>query len=355
MKLHCTYSGMHYTLPDFPKATLKKPHPIFSAPQKTLLRASEEFLAGHSTPQETILLFLALASSTGLLIFRDPFDAGPVPEDAASLLAAHMEPLAVAVGQLYFLTDKGLDLPQVVCSRADNNNTARSLVRCVRIWREAITEYGRQAASASAARDLLRAEERLQRAHKMLKLRPTTYANTLAEWACTVGAFPENEVSTPRHARIPKAQWYKEIIRNCVLRNGKSLAQEISEVIDFCEENIPVEDYTIHAISLMDALRGEYRAKFNTLGYSISAPRASNIPLTRDEQEAKAKELELLRSIREAAPGTGSKPERSQFSTDFQFIRAMAAWRLAQTLDAAESTPSSPAQPVAAGDSPEGA
>lgn len=341
MKLTCTKSGIALTVPEFAKSALPDgahhyTHPIFSATPKVLIRCMDDFLAQRLAPQETILLFLAIADSTGHMVFRHPFQC-PTSEDgvldAAALFSAHMQGLASVATKVSALKGSDAEIPKFVCERPLQQNTAAELVRCVAVWQEALDAFAAGHLSATKARQVLRLEEHLARATKLLQTRPGTYANTIAEWACLVGAFPDNPVSTHKHSRIAKSEHFKEVIKSCILRDGKALATEIAQVLEFCEDNISVEEHTIHGLALFEALRQEYRVKFSTLGYSLSVPRASSVPLTRDEEAAKAREVALLQEIRSGAPT--EQPTRKSFSSDFAFMRAMAAWRASQALAAA--------------------
>jgi hypothetical protein len=345
MKLNCAKSGIVITAPEF-RLTLAEnshnyTHPIFSASPKSLVKALDDFNASRLSEQEIILLFLAIADNTRLIHWRQPF---AISDNAAAVFSTKMNALALAATRIIHLKAKGLEVPEYVCETRDKQNTAAAFSRIVTIWTECIEDFSTKHANMVRERSLLKAEEHMQRAHLMMRKRPATYARAIASWASMAGEFPVQIICTAKHAAISVKEHWEAVIISCVLKDGKASAQDIAGLLEYCEQHVPAG--TIHAFALFESLRAAYAAKHNYYGFSISSPViAKAIPLTEQEQLAKAKEIELLKAMRVNAPK--DKPTRNQFATDFAFLRAMAAWNASTVvLPPAAVVVPAPASPV---------
>lgn len=314
MKYTCAKSGFVITTPEFRHSLADNSHsathPIFSARPQLLLRAFDDFLASKLNDQEIILLYLAIADSTGLLTWRSRFEYTP---EAPGLLASKLEALVRVSATVKALAETGDELPGYVVCKQDAQNTAAGFARIVTLWTEGIAEIELFNKNLARNRALIRAEEHMDRSATLMRKRPAQYARAVASWAATVGEF------APAVSEV----WQKIII-GALIKDCRYHSSDVLKVLEYCEENVPAG--STHAFTLFDGLRTAYAAKVHVFGVDRTA-KYQNM-LSPEDFRASEREVALLKEMRKGAPTV--KPNRADFPNAFLFLRALAAWNAAQ-------------------------
>lgn len=333
MKAICCKSGITISVPEF-GGTAAGPvqHPIFSASATQLVRYYTEYQRQRLSEQETILLFLAIADSTQHIIWETPFK---LTDNALPIFNNHFGQLVSVVNSINTIRHPGMAVPQFAVRAKSGSNVAGAFIGCIDAWRQCVAEFGQRHRVAAEGKELLRLEAVIARSNGLLRSRPKTYARVVAEWADVAGQFPNDATCTAHHPMIPRNEYWKEIIRDAIVDNSntKHPIREVAAVLEWCESEI--EMGSTHGYTLLTALRAVVINTRKSVDFGVLTSASSwdmrILPLDPEERRAVQSALDLAKDVAANAPA--NKPLREHYATDFQFLRASAAWRAAKSLE----------------------
>lgn len=324
MKILCSKSGIEFTAEHFPGTFFSRElhHPIFSLEQKKLLSYTGKWAAGELTPTDSYLLFLALLNSSEQIQFRISCKKTPMTD---SIVANNMEYLVRTVIKLNAIRTPGTLFPFFAITA--ETCTLSNVHHWIEVWENCWKDFESGARRDIIHRELSRRETALQRMiknpHKPIK----EYAPQIAEWASTAGSFPTFLIPNPftkDSKKIPLSTYWKEVIirstRNEYLYTIPD--NDLQELLDHCEENIPPGSIYSHA--LFEALRHALAKKKNFLGLGDMDLRSTYQIL----DDPKDVESANFKAMIDSAPI--EVPRREQYPTQFAYMKAKLRWDLAK-------------------------
>lgn len=324
MKILCSKSGIEFTAEHFPGTFFSRElsHPIFSLEQKKLLSYTGKWAAGELTPTDSYLLFLALLNSSEQIQFRTSCKRTPLTN---SIVANNMEYLVRTVIKLNAIRTPGTLFPYFAVTA--ETCTLANVHHWIEVWENCWRDFESGSRRDIIHRELARRETALQRMiknpHKPIK----EYASQIAEWASTAGSFPTFLISNPftkEKKQITLSTYWKEIIirstRNEYLYTIPD--NDLQELLDHCEENIPPGSIYSHA--LFDSLRNAQKKKNNFLGLGDMDLRSTYQIL----EDPKDVESANFKAMIDSAPL--EVPRREQYPTQFAYMKAKLRWDLAK-------------------------
>lgn len=303
MKIICAYSGLQYSIPEhFPGIRLVsiEVHPIFAASPETLANCYAAWVHRELKPEETYLLALALLHSTDLVEFRT---AASFSDSGAQtgILNTHLQSLFNITQLLVNVPHPQFIAPKIVISE-DTANLS-SLAQWVRIWREAYEDFRSGQIESAAADALKKKEQALAKFINSSEIPEHKYAHVLADWAALAAGFPAEY-----------AAYWKECIIKCYQAQSALVIPPVhlQDIREWCEEHI--DEYSCGSI-------------FSYRLYSL----ISAVQDCREDFEllpASGNQAHLQAAI-DSAPTT--EPIRNEYATQLDYMRAKAAWILAQS------------------------
>ncbi len=324
MKILCSKSGIEFTAEHFPGTFFSRElsHPIFSLEQKKLLSYTGKWAGGELTPTDSYLLFLALLNSSEQIQFRTSCKRTPLTN---SIVANNMEYLVRTVIKLNAIRTPGTLFPYFAVTA--ETCTLANVHHWIEVWENCWRDFESGSRRDIIHRELARRETALQRMiknpHKPIK----EYAPQIAEWAATAGSFPTFLIPNPftkEKKQITLSTYWKEIIirstRNEYLYTIPD--NDLQELLDHCEENIPPGSIYSHA--LFDSLRNAQKKKNNFLGLGDMDLRSTYQIL----EDPKDVESANFKAMIDSAPL--EVPRREQYPTQFAYMKAKLRWDLAK-------------------------
>ncbi len=324
MKILCSKSGIEFTAEHFPGTFFSRElsHPIFSLEQKKLLSYTGKWAAGELTPTDSYLLFLALLNTSEQIQFRTSCKRTPLTN---SIVANNMEYLVRTVIKLNAIRTPGTLFPYFAVTA--ETCTLANVHHWIEVWENCWRDFESGSRRDIIHRELARRETALQRMiknpHKPIK----EYAPQIAEWASTAGSFPTFLIPNPftkEKKQITLSTYWKEIIirstRNEYLYTIPD--NDLQELLDHCEENIPPGSIYSHA--LFEALRHALSKKKNFLGLGDMDLRSTYQIL----EDPKDVESANFKAMIDSAPI--EVPRREQYPTQFAYMKAKLRWDLAK-------------------------
>lgn len=323
--LTCAYSGITFKCEHFPMRLSEGEtnHPVFLLPQHKLLSYTSKWSAGELTHTDSYLLFLALMDSTSLVEWRTPVHYRAGITDA--LVAANMESLIRIIGKINLIHHPRFALPSFAVT--SDTCTLDNVQYWIEAWHESFMEFMRGYKEQTEQEKIIRREYALERMIKSTQLKNARqYAISLAEWAQLVGQFPVFTMTHPiTHAPVSLSAYWKEIIVACI-REEKIFqypTADVQELITHCEDMIP--HGSISAASLMDLLRAGLKSQSSYLclsDFDVQSYREGT--LSKEDVVETTNKLAMIQK----APLT--EPKRSEYSSELEFVRAKARWRMKQ-------------------------
>lgn len=309
MRIMCAKSGIIFNAEHFP-AYLESStytHPIFHLPQKKLISFVGKWASASFTKEESYLLYIALLDSTDLLEFRCPASRLGVTD---SVVAMNMEHLVRVIASLNFISTPHFKAPRISL----NHETAslESSPVWIRLWEDSVTAFRNGYRNEIKEDRLLRRE----RAITKLILDPNKthkhYAKSIAEWAAEAGEFSQSVAG----------RW-KEIIFNCAARENfwNYPTEEIQAIYDYCLENIEVG--TLMSNALFEILKAALSRQEAYFGYGDLDSEGTPFQIVETSVNSA-----MLQQAISTAPK--QEPQRSEYPTEFDYIRARGKWKLAQ-------------------------
>jgi hypothetical protein len=318
MKILCSLSSIEFDCEHFPGTFYSREvyHPIFSLPQKRLLSYTGKWAAGELTLTDSYLLFLAILKTSDQVDFRVPATRAPKTD---SIIANNMEYLVRTIIKLNTVRTPTVVFPSFVIS--PETKDLGNVRYWIENWEFAYRQFQEGYRSAHESAKLIRRESALQRMIKNPHKQIHEYANQLADWAATAGNFPTFKVTTTfSKTPITCAEYWKILIHKSAKQESLYAIpkSDLKELLDHCEDNIPVGSIYSHA--LFKLLRTALEKQENFLGLGDMDVRSVYTLLESTEDVETANMRALLQSAPE------EEPRQDQYPTKFEFMRAKMRW-----------------------------
>lgn len=337
MQILCAYSSISFHVEHFPGVLSSREacHPVFYVPQKKLLANLGKWASGGLTSTDSYLLFLSLLKSTDLVDFRVPAIR---TERTDSIIAQNIEPLARTVIKLNTVSNPAVCFPHYVISPDTKN--LDNVRYWIENWRDSYQDFIdgkiRDIEGREEWRKLQFREAALERLIKNPHRPVVSYAGQIADWAALAGAFPSHGTVPSPFTKLPISisDYWKQLIELCA-HESKLFSiprTDLQELLDHCEENIPVG--TIYSNALFKIIRHALERQKSFLGLGdldISRSTYEILNSTDNVEDAN------LRGAIQSAPA--EKPRPDQYPTKFEFLRAQLRWSMAQKHQASTDYP----------------
>lgn len=322
MKILCSISGIEFNCDYFPGTFFSREtyHPIFHLPQKRLLSYTHKWASGELTRTDSYLLFLAILNSSEQVEFRVPVFRN---ESTDSIVAINMEPLVRTIIKINTVTTPAVVFPRFVIS--PDTRYLQNVQHWIECWKDGYQQFLDGYKSAHESRKLINREAALQRMIKNPHKTVSEYAGQIAEWSAIAGDFPTFLTKSPFNSlQIPLSEYWKAIILKAARDEylHSIPARDLQELLDHCEDKIPVGSIYSHA--LFKLLRHAQERQKNFLGLGDIDVR-STYSMLGESQDA---ESANMRALIDSAPEEQPRPE--QYPTRFAYIRAKLRWDMAK-------------------------
>lgn len=315
-KILCSKSGITFQCEHFPiyLSQGETHHPIFDVPLKRLWKYFPKWQQGELTKTDSFLLFLSYLNSTELVEFRTHVWQRP---DTDKIIASNMEYLFYTIGKIITIKHPKFSVPRFVVS-----NETRDLSNVhywIKSWEESYHDFCNGLKDQELRSRLLRKESALERLIKNPALKPERYAHILADWASEAAAFPDFEMRDSQGNETTLSEYWKDIIMRCY--KAESIIsipeKDLSELLAHCEENLDLG--TVQSYHLFNTLREglETLQGFFSIGSATFSILGSNDDVG----------IENLKLMVASAPL--EMPKRTEYPSDFAFLRAKMKYQLA--------------------------
>lgn len=317
-KILCSKSGLEIKVDHFPIYFSQGEchHPIFNAPLPRLWKYYPKWQARELTKTDSFLYFLALLNATELVEFRCHVWQRP---DTDQIISMNMESLHSIIGKIVTIKHPKFAVPRFVIS--PETRDLANVRYWIESWENAFFDFCNGLKDADLRSRLERKAQSLERLIKNPALRPERYARILAQWASEAAAFPEFAITVSGEP-ISISDYWQEIIVKC--HTDSSIIgipeKDIKELLEHCEENIDAGSIQSHHLFTT------IRSGLQTLQgfFSIGSPTFS-IMGNEGDNNVEATNLKMLI---DSAPT--EMPKRTQYPSDFAFLKAKMKYQLAQ-------------------------
>lgn len=308
MRATCAISGLTFSTDYISRSiphTAGYIHPIFAAPYTSLYSLYGEHFANKLSHTDSYLTFLAFIHSTDQVKWKHPASCEPNDPATRKLIENCFSELVSVIEKSACITHPKFKQPKFVV-HLDNSHLAE-IPHWIEAWQSNLDTFKRGYINDKIAEDLKSVENKLERLI-LSGSPPERYAHVLADWADRSAEFPEE-----------KRELYKKTIRSCynIDKMFNTPYAVLTELKEYCEYNLEVG--SIHYHKLIEVIKGGIARHTNylgaTLGYTL-------LP------EDSSKTDEELAAITESAPI--EEPVRSNYSSDFEFLKAKLAFRVAE-------------------------
>lgn len=321
----CHYSGIEFKTEHFPIHLTQGEacHPIFDVPLKRLWKYFPKWQSGELTEVDSYLYFISLLNATEMVDFRCPvFRTANTPK----IIQSNMENLYYTIGKIVAIKHPAFVIPRFVVS--PDTRTLENVRYWIQTWSECYADFSNGLQDQELRARLVRKAQGLERLIKNPALHPSKYAKLLAAWCADAAEFPEFEFIDPMGNRTTLSEYWQEIIIKCHTNTAIITVPEkdLTELIEHCETNL--DGGSIQSHHLFETIR----LGLDTLQgfFSIGSPTFS---ILNEGDDVGTSNLQLLI---DSAPL--SMPKRTEYPSDFAFIKAKMKYSLA--LQASTSTES---------------
>jgi hypothetical protein len=236
-----------------------------------------------------------------------------------------MEPLVRTIIKINTVTAPSVVFPRFVIS--PDTRFLQNVHHWIECWQDSYQQFLDGYKSAHESRKLINREAALQRMIKNPHKPVSEYATQIADWAHIAGDFPAFLTTSPFSSlQIPLAEYWKSIIIKAAKDEYlyQISSKDLQELIDHCEDKIPVGSIYSHA--LFKLLRRAQERQKNYLGLGDIDVRSTYTLLSEDSTSNV--EAANMRALIDSAPT--ERPRREQYPTNFAFIRAKLRWDMSQ-------------------------
>lgn len=334
-RILCAYSGIDYRCDHFPVYNTKREshHPIFDLDTTALVHLSSEYLDDKFTSIDKYLYYLALFKSTDLVDFRVPAIQTPLTQ---SIIANNIYPLIRMVERISTLGEEkvrySLSLPQFVISQ-DTKDLANTRY-WLEIWEKNYDDYKSGYRTSTLIDKIAHKENYLERMIKDRNKDISTYASTLADWACLAGDFPkwhaglDESILGKSGMNLSLADYWKTIIKLCARKEPvyNIPDADINELIEHCEDTL--HQSGIYFYELLSLLRNASKKKLSYLSLGDVDITSTYRILDADSSVEDANMIALI----DSAPK--ERPVEKDYPNKLAYIRAKMKYELAASYNA---------------------
>ena len=315
----CAISGIKFTAPYCTNLTIPHTagyyHPIFAASHTQLDKLYRQHVKQELTANDSYLLFLAIAHSTGLIDWQSPITSDPTDPITIRLISNKISKLISVIAKSASIKHPTFEQP--TCRVNPTLCSIQRVADWIDVWQENITDFLAYRQDAAAYERLARVTNVLTLAIKSTQSLPN-YTELVANWAAIAGDFPAE-----------LKQQYKEVIVSCFdsTKMFNTPISLIKEVKDYCECNIEVG--SIHFHELSKALNKAVSSHIDYLGMTY---KLSDYALLSDRDTATNSASTLktdseLAVITDHAPT--SEPRECDYPSKLAYLKAKMAYRVA--------------------------
>jgi hypothetical protein len=318
-KILCSLSGIEYNCDHFPAYIQKvSHHPVFDMGLKSLWKYYPKWQTGELTDTDSYLLYLAMLHSTDLVEFRI---AAQRTAHTVSIVQQNMEMLYDTIGRVITIKHPAFILPRFIVSK-DTRDLTNTKV-WLQIWNDKYADFQSGLKDQELRSKLERREASLSKLIRNPAIKPERYAHILATWAAEAAEFPDFNISLSDGTSTTISEYWQSIIVSCYRAENiiQYLESDIVECLTHCEDNIELGTIFSHQL-------------FNTLREGLDSHRSffgigtTSFTLLGDNDDVGDANLQLLI---QSAPT--SEPKRSDYPTEFAYLRAKMNWNLSQQKD----------------------
>lgn len=314
-KILCSYSSLYFNVEHFPIRLTQgeSHHPVFDIPLKKLWKLFPKWQAGELDSVDSYLYYLSLLKQTDLVEFRT---AASYTEFTDQIVSQNMESLYETIGHIVAIRNPRFILPRFVISHETRNLS--NTKHWIALWQEAYNDFCDGLKDQDTRTKLQKREAALERLIKNPAIKLEKYSHLLAGWAAIAGNFPIFAVSV-RGITMSCSEYWQDIIVKCY-RNVDIIQipeRDLVELIEHCETEIELG--SIFSYQLFTTLREGLETIQGFFGIG-----QSQFSILSSDSDVEQSNLQLL--INDAP---ASEPVRSQYPTEFAFLKARMKWSLA--------------------------
>lgn len=337
MQIYCKYSGVAFSTDQFPSIknfTGHACHPLFYAPQSTLISLTEPWLLGEFDARESRLLFLSLLNSTGMVEFNT------IAKPSDGIIETNMEPLLKLINWHSKISRAQFILPKF--SITPYNAELSEIYHWIESWND-IKEEWKTAYRASKLRAAL--EEQEEVLHKLINSHTRSiqsYSSRLAEWAITA-----TRSSQPTANELDQENRWRDLFN---LKSADDICRadhdDLLDLYEYMETNLDHYASQTYAQVVMKHLRTLLTVNEGgiekLLGISddfiledfdldAALARRAKYRFIDAEDRAEFGETSIEKHNKQviASGAPASRPIRGNFGNAIEYYKAMAAWNIA--------------------------
>ncbi len=303
-------------------------HPVFDLNFESLSQPYlvNSYLNRELDEQDTILYFLALLNSSGLVTFTCP--ANP----SIATVESNMLPLLYMLEWKAKHSHRRISLPTVVITE----ETAKlpTVKYWIKAWIQAKADYEDGYVAMSKAQLLLCKEDTLERLIKTQATDVSKYAGILADWA-VLACDPPQYTRDYEGNKVETAQYWRTLILTCAKSESHIWRLPIEDLQDMLTH---MEDYmdagTIYGYAVLKLIREGIETHKNYLGFTMLGDTSNNsgtAPLVQNDVEYAYSKI-----LASDAPLT--EPKLTEYPNKIAYLQAKIRWQQANKLVSNVST-----------------
>lgn len=314
MYIICIHSGIEYELPHFKKSVLNKAlringvHPIFTIPLSLLNPRLEDWASGKLNEEESRLLFLAFLKSIDKVRWKEY----AIPSHMT--VQRNMERLAY-IANWYNTMDERIMMPEFGIN--SGNNDLRHIDTWLDILQSRKEDYLQNYRAVHVLERIQHTEEILEKYIKSPFRDPNSYSYLIRDWVM-------DATNVPHYLR---EHWRKLFsLRKMDIINARRV--DLEELLEHVEQNIGEAAGTIYGVSALAFIREMLRINIAGLAGSLGIITSDSL-VNDDPEDVQSNNVKLAIA---AAPI--QEPKRMDYLKFADYLRAQAAWNLAQKVRA---------------------
>lgn len=320
MKTICQFTSLPLEIPFLSSPTrVQFYHPIFTLSLKSLLGIYADWKskpASFHSEAEVILLTTAFLKASTLVHFKSSINPKTISHPA---LLQSLEPLIETVCLVAAnLKNPEFETPSFIISA--DTSSLDCLPQWISLWQESLQNLNQSSALRQSIAHRNHLESRLSYYIRHQKTTPI-YLTLLKDWITLAADLPTFQVFNPLTGKdSPISEYWLEILSRSIKEN-QIFSLPLNDVQEFYDHLIESLDDvgSDFANVTLTALRKTITAQ--TQGFGIDS---TYVIVQSPEKEAIAKANTALLSA--IASKYSSKPERKDFSTQTEYLRASLAW-----------------------------
>jgi len=334
-KVLCGISGIEFKVDFLPiyLSSREYAHPVFFLPPKKLLGLYQKYTKNELDPTSSYLLFLAYMNSTELVEWRVP---AARTEKTEQILANNFKSLVHTVEKINTIHSPNVHFSRISVS-PDTKNLA-NVHFWIESWKSTIEDFEKGCKQEAKQKSLLEIEAKLEYIIKSASRNESVFAANLAMWASRAASFPQTPVNINGTLTTTDKHW-QGIMRKCV--SGESMLSveraDIVKLLEHCEINLEPGD--IFSYNVLKLIREGIQKQCSYLGHEFS-PIQKNTFSFHILEEGESIESANIGSVASTAPL--AEPRRIDYTSQFAYVKAKAAWYLRTEIELARNSGGAP-------------